>query len=250
LTGSPTEATAFEFTALNSNSFITSILYHTGFDPAANMPTNLGVTPGLETLLDIAGAHSLSAAGYFSDIAAGDGDDTVTGDGFANDLFGGSGADRIAGGNGNDLLFGDTGNDVLNAGSGADNLFGGPGNDALFGSGDVDFMWGGAGIDRFDFNAITESGVTGAASDFIRDFQVGTDRIDLSTIDANSLASGNQAFTFIGSSAFTALGQARAVVNLAGTLTIVSLNVQGNTAADMIIRFEGDLSFTASDFIL
>ena len=36
-----------------------------------------------------------------------------------------------------------------------------------------------------------------------------SDQIDLSTIDANALTVGNQAFTYIGSAAFSAAGQLR-----------------------------------------
>jgi Ca2+-binding RTX toxin-like protein len=107
LTGTFAEANAWEWVAFNSNSFINSILYHDGFDPENNQPTNVAAfTPGLQTLLDTTGAHTLSAAGYFSDIFAGDGNDVVNGDADPNCLFGGSGNDRINGGGGDDTLSG------------------------------------------------------------------------------------------------------------------------------------------------
>ena len=54
---------------------------------------------------------------------------------------------------------------------------------------------------------------TASFSDVIVDFagngKLAGDRIDLSTIDADVLAGGDQAFTFIGTDDFTALGQIR-----------------------------------------
>lgn len=55
--------------------------------------------------------------------------------------------------------------------------------------------------------------------------------IDLTTIDANTLVSGNQAFTYVGGSAFTAAGQLR----YAGGL------LQGSTDSDTVAEFETQL---------
>ena len=111
--------------ALNSNSFVTSIMYHMGIDPATHEPSNLAVTSGNNTPLDIAGGHTLSADSWFSDIFAGDGADTVNGDGNQNYLFGGSG---------NDILNGSGGDDILSGGQNTDTLNGGTSNDILFGN--------------------------------------------------------------------------------------------------------------------
>jgi hypothetical protein len=69
-------------------------------------------------------------------------------------------------------------------------------------------MTGGGGADTFRY--ITTLDSTGAAMDEILDFAPGTDKIDLSRIDANSLAGGDQAFSWIGSNAFTGSGAASA----------------------------------------
>ena len=71
-------------------------------------------------------------------------------------------------------------------------------------------MTGGAGNDVFRFGAaVAEIGATaGNNNDRILDFTSGQDIIDVSAIDANTLA-GKQEFTFIGTAAFTALGQLR-----------------------------------------
>jgi hypothetical protein len=68
--------------------------------------------------------------------------------------------------------------------------------------------------------------------------------IDVSTIDANDLLAGNQAFTFIGGAAFTAAGQLR---YSGGVL-------QGSTNADTSAEFEIQLTgapiLVAADIIL
>jgi hypothetical protein len=51
------------------------------------------------------------------------------------------------------------------------------------------------GGDIFDFNALSEMGLTSATWDVINDFAPGLDRIDVSTIDANAGLAGDQAFS-------------------------------------------------------
>ncbi len=64
------------------------------------------------------------------------------------------------------------------------------------------------GNDVFDFNALVELGL-GATRDVITDFIIGQDKIDLSGIDADLIATGDQTFAFTGSATFTAAGQVR-----------------------------------------
>ena len=63
-------------------------------------------------------------------------------------------------------------------------------------------MTGGGGFDRFDFNSVGESLPGLFSRDVITDFDgngiFAGDVIDVSTIDANVLLLGNQAFNFIG----------------------------------------------------
>jgi Ca2+-binding RTX toxin-like protein len=125
----------------------------------------------------------------------------LTGNGANNLLFGELGDDQLNGGAGNDTLLGGFGNDLLNGGTGADTMNGGFGNDTLRGGTGKDELTGGDGADRFDYNAVSES-PAGTGRDRIVDFTgngagVG-DRIDLTTIDANGLVAGNQAFIFGG----------------------------------------------------
>ncbi len=105
------------------------------------------------------------------------------------------------------------------------------------------------------FQLVTDSTV--AAPDEINDFTVNPaataafiDRIDLSNIDARAGVAGNDAFTFIGSAAFTAEGQIRAVAS--GADTLIQINTTGTSGAEMAILLK---TFTAAnlagaDFVL
>jgi serralysin len=66
-----------------------------------------------------------------SNLTAGSGNDTVTGNDLDNVILGGLGNDRLDGGLGNDRLDGGTGADTLRGGAGNDVLTGGPGNDTF-----------------------------------------------------------------------------------------------------------------------
>jgi Ca2+-binding RTX toxin-like protein len=152
-----------------------------------------------------------------------------------NTLRGGLGSDVLVAGGGNDLILGGDGNDIVSAGAGVDRIIGGNGADAL---------GGGLGRDFFDYNAITESGPL--LRDRIADFRRGEDLIDLSTIDADiDGTAGNQAFTFIGSIAFTGVdGQLRfANGRLEG-------DVNGDRIADFAIDVTGIAALTRFDFVL
>lgn len=184
--------------------------------------------------LDGVGEAELRAA-FFR--FGGGGDQTIAGTGGRDDLFGGGGDDAISGGGGNDRMWGEAGDDTLRGQAGRDVLTGGAGADRL---------GGGLGADRFDFNALTESGKTVAAADRIRDLGLG-DRIDLSTIDAMDGTGGNQAFTFIGETAFSAEGQVR--VSEGATATVIAINTTGQGGAEMLIKVNG-VGLAEGDFIL
>jgi len=63
-------------------------------------------------------------------------------------------------------------------------------------------MFGGAGADTFVFRSTTHSSASASGADIIRDFTRGVDKIDLHFIDASTKLSGNNAFTFDGTSSF------------------------------------------------
>ena len=101
---------------------------------------------------------------------AGYGNDVMIGNPANNRLYGGyAGDDFLFGNDGNDQLWGLSGDDVLRGDNGNDELIGGPGSDLLI---------GGLGDDTFVFSPID-----GDNEDFIADFRIGNNVIDLSAFD-------------------------------------------------------------------
>jgi serralysin len=160
--------------------------------------------------------------------------ESLIGSAFADRLLGNSGANTIKGGGGDDTLYGQSGNDVLS---------GGTGNDTLVGSSGKDVLSGGGGADTFVFTSASHS--RGSYIDTIKDFRRGSDHIDLRSIDANTKIGGNQAFSFIGKSAFSGkVGQ------LKFTSGVVSGDVNGDRVADFQIKMAGLSSLSKGDFYL
>lgn len=162
----------------------------------------------------------------------------------------GDGDDSLRGGEGNDLIHGRVGDDTLRGDEGNDSLKGGGGDDLIAGGAGTDWMAGGSGADVFDFNAVSDSGNDRMARDAIRDFETGVDKIDLLSIDAQQSGPGNEAFTFIGTAAFSAEGQIRVVQSANGTIVLV--NTAGTDAAEMQIFLKGvqATDLTLGDFVL
>jgi Ca2+-binding RTX toxin-like protein len=213
--------------------------------------------------------------------------DKLSGDAAANTLNGGAGADTVlytavasavivslatatgtaSGGGGNDLLIGIenitgsafadqlTGSgaaNVLTGGAGDDTLSGGAGVDRLVGGAGQDRLSGGLGRDIFDFDAVTETGLTALTRDIVLDFLPGQDRLDLSTIDADMVAVGNSAFSFIGAAAFgaNATGQVRYEFDAASGVGVVSGSNDADTAAEFTIELTGVTALATTDFLL
>jgi Ca2+-binding RTX toxin-like protein len=251
----------------------------------ANLTTGSATGHGTDTLLNIENvigssyADTLTGNSGSNSLFGGAGNDILTG-GAGNDILNGSaGTDwayyntavsavsaslattavQITGGAGSDTLidienllgsqYGDTltgsaAANILSGGAGNDILNGGAGNDTLIGGAGKDALTGGAGADIFSFSTTTES-AKGTNRDVITDFVRGTDKIDLSAIDANVFVTGNQAFTLISSTAaFSAAGQ----VKFAGG--VLYGEVTGDQTADFEIALTGITSLSAADFIL
>ncbi len=178
----------------------------------------------------VGGAAAGDIISGFENLAGSDGDDRLIGNYAANVIHGGNGNDRIEGGAGNDQLFGDDGRDYL---------VGGVGNDVLDGGAGVDKLEGGAGSDTFAFTD------TDGVTDVIVDFTRGADKIDLSGIDAIAGTTADDAFSFIGSAAFSShAGEVR----FAGGF--VSGDVDGDGVADFAIQVSGASVLTVADFVL
>ncbi|MDR6631554.1 Ca2+-binding RTX toxin-like protein [Phyllobacterium sp. 1468] len=226
--------------------------------------------------------------GAGNDMLYGDaGSDRIFGDA-GNDLINsGSGNDTAHGGDGNDMFvaeasdgndnyYGDAGGDTLDmaaitanltvdlgtgfAGRGSasssqsgndtlwnvENVVTGSGNDTITASSAVNVIDGGAGNDTFRFLSAGD-----ADGDTIAGFQPG-DKIDLSSIDANGGAGGNQSFTLVAGS--TLSGAAQLVVTHEtredGEYTIVQGSVDGDSGAELRLSIKGNHDLTNSDFHL
>ena len=100
-------------------------------------------------------------------------DDILAGDRRDNDLDGGPGNDTLYGGPGG-------GDDVMSGGLGNDRIFGGQGNDTLIGGPGDDRLAGGPGNDIFVFGP-------GEGADTVTDFSAGTDKVDLTAFEIESV---------------------------------------------------------------
>ncbi|MFC3079842.1 Ig-like domain-containing protein [Phenylobacterium terrae] len=191
-----------------------------------------------------AGVDSLAGGWGNDSLFGGSGVDTVSGGRGDDQLLGESGDDSLDGGRGRDTLEGGSGADTLSGGLGDDRLVGDSADDRLVGGSGADTLLGGAGGDRFVFETLADFDPAGR--DWIADFRQ-PDRIDLSAIDAQTDLAGDQAFAFIGSDAFTAAGQLRAVRD--GALQIVSGDVDGDGQADFSFQVSA-ARLGAGDFLL
>jgi len=200
---------------------------------------------------------------------------TLRGNGLDNVIAGGTGADRFVGGLGNDVYVVGAGDNVIEkAGEGIDEVRTGLASYALtaeverlvgtgagqtlsgnalanviVGGGGADKLWGGGGADSFRYQSTSESAV--AARDQLLDFTPGTDKIDLERIDARSNSAGDQAFTWIGASAFgKSAGELRAYQS--GANWIVEGDVNGDGLADfaIVLTLQGATPLGAGDFVL
>lgn len=185
------------------------------------------------------------------DLFGDEGDDDLSGGKGDDELYGGGGRDRLKGDSGNDDLHGEEGNDDIKGGVGDDDLHGGNGVDKLTGGGGCDAMSGGRDADRFIFVSKLDSAV-GAKRDVILDFDARQrDRIVLAAIDANEGASGNQAFTWLGTGAFTGVaGQLRYVPAPSPSGIVLQGDLNGDRTPDFELSLLGVTSLTAGQVVL
>lgn len=210
---------------------------HAGNDTLRVTGSWEGVTPLVLGLP--AGLENLDASGFGTGLL------NLNGDSLANVLTGSGGRNGVQAGTGNDTLYGGDGNDTLAGSEGNDVLQGGRGRDQIS---------GGEGADRFVFTSVLELSADSALSDVVLDFSSPAgDRLDLRAIDANAGAGGNQAFTFLGSGAFSAgnaAGQLRYVYDAATGMGVLYGSTDADVQAEFAIRVQGVGALQASDLLL
>jgi Ca2+-binding RTX toxin-like protein len=130
-----------------------------------------------------------------------------------------------------------TGNDTIR---GIENVNTGSGNDSITASNAVNLINAGAGNDTITFTS-----ASAADGDTIFGFEPG-DRVDLTAIDANLGAAGDQGFTLVSGAAFTAAGQLAVSFDTRadGDFTVVQGNIDGNTNADFKFEIAGHQNLT------
>ena len=213
-------------------------------------------------------ANVISGADGADTLTGGDGDDVLIGGRGGDLLDGGAGvdtasyADAVRGvfvdlriteaqatGTGADTL---TGIENLTGSAFDDLLFGNDGANLLTGGRGADVLLGGRGADTFAYAALAES--TAAQADRIADFsRAQGDRIDLSLIDPNASAAGDQAFTFIGAAAFTGAGGTAFELRVVGVdedLFRVEGDFDHDGLADFAITVASVSPLQAADFVL
>ena len=175
---------------------------------------------------------------------------TLTGTASAETIYGLGGSDTLSGGGGSDTLDGGTGSDKLYGGSGADLLKGGDGNDTLRGDSGRDEAWGGAGADVFVFANGSFGGASAATCDVIHDFSHAQgDRIKLTSVDAKTSTTINDAFAFIGTASFHHVAGELRYQQIDGN-TYVQGDTNGDGAADFWIKLDGLQTLASGDFYL
>ena len=257
----------YDTETVNGVTTMTSLGHSVTFVSSGGLPQLVnGVDP---TIYGTSGANRMNGTGGNDRIDAGAGRDTVYGEA-GNDTF------VARNGDGNDTYYGDgsrggAGVDTLDmsaitakvtvnlgsgsqfrgsaTGAGSDRLYGvenvatGSGADTIIASTAVNVMQGGAGNDTFRFVS-----AAAANGDTILDFQAG-DVLDLSGIDANTGARGNQAFTLkpgaIGASAQLMVTHEN---RDDGEYTVVHGNTGGSNAVEFKLNIKGDHDLDAGDF--
>ena len=201
------------------------------------------------TIWDAGGRDTLDLSGYATpsriDLGQGAFSDTAGMTANISIAFGAI-IENAVGGSGDDSITGNEARNRLEGNAGADRLQGGANSDWLI---------GGAGGDTFVFTSTGDSDLPQlksdgkkVASDYLADFTPGVDKIDLSALDANRSTAADDAFSFIGTGAFSgAAGELRYEVRN-GQLWLEA-DLDGDALRDFAIAMNAS-SLSATDLIL
>ncbi len=216
------------------------------------LPTENTLGTSYQSIWDTGGVDSIVMAGGADcniDLRCATGLVAEGGGGFVSSVLAVNGGFTIAAGVDIENATGGTGNDMLTGNALANRLEGGLGLDVLMGLGGKDILIGGAGADQFVFISDLDSGPTVLSADVIQDFNVLTDVIDLTGIDANSALAGNQEFHYLGgASSFAAAAEIR--WGYSNGNTVLYLNTDADMSTESVIVLNGIISLSANDFLL
>jgi len=221
----------YTLSSANASGTFYSCIWDTGGIDTIRNPSATDSTIDLRaaTLL-----HSANGGGYLSVVDGINGGFTIAKGAVIENATGGAGVDVITGSSATNTLTGNAGNDLISGLGGTDKIIGGIGADTLAGGGGAD-----------DFVYVAANNSIGQL-DVIKDFVHGLDDINIATIDANGAVTGNPAFVFRGSSAFTGAGaEVRFVQNVTNNVTNVLFDIDGNQISDMTIRLTGLIDLDA-----
>lgn len=219
-TVSPTDSKIFNFI---KNKYPVITIYDAGGKDTLDLsgwkaPCKINLEQGTSTDCNYMTKNIWIAYGVLIENArGGGGDDTLSGNSVGN---------KLEGLDGDDFLYGKLGDDFLVGGLGADRLVGG--EDA----------------DTFIYKSCDESCRSNGV-DIIKDFERGTDKIDLSSIDANRNTPAFEHFKFVTSSKFSNAGELR--FSKGFLLGNTDLNITTN---EIEIELAGVTAFGKSDLIL
>lgn len=173
--------------------------------------------------------HVVESAGAGIDTVMSLNSSLILGANIENGELGSGGGVSLTGNELNNRLIGSANSNVINGGAGDDYLNGGAGNDVLIGGVGADTLDGSSGYDKYLYTTLSE--LQGGMDRIILGYG---DKIDLSALDANLLSTTvNDSFRFIGTGAFTGIGQ------LAYNNGYLVGNVDANLGADFAIKIEG-----------
>ena len=121
--------------------------------------------------------------------------------------------------------------------------------DAINGGTGADYVFGQGEADRFVFADVTEFGTT--TWDAIGDFShAQRDRIDLRAIDPDGITAGDQAFSFVGTAAFTVDTRFQVRYDTSGGNSTLQIDANRDGVADYNVILYGVTSLVAADFLL
>lgn len=173
--------------------------------------------------------YDAGSGGYISYVNSIYGGFTIANGVVIENAGGGSGADDIIG------------NDARNR------LSGGNGDDTITGGGGRDLLTGGNGADHFVYLLASDS--TGSARDTIKGFETGSDKIDLSAVDAQKGGTSHDAFIWLDQGAFNNVrGELHWRVD--GSDVVLEADRNGDGTADFQILLTGISHLAAADVLL